>query len=34
MGEEKQLTEIESLRIISEMILKAKNEFYETGVSA
>ncbi len=34
MAEEKKFTEIESLHIISEMIQKAKNEFYETGISA
>jgi uncharacterized membrane protein (GlpM family) len=34
MAEDKQLTELESLRIIAEMIQKTKNEFYETGISA
>ena len=34
MTEEKQLTEQESLRLIAEMIQKAKNEFYATGVGA
>jgi uncharacterized membrane protein (GlpM family) len=34
MNEEKELTEQESLRIISEMILKTKKEFYDTGIGA
>ncbi len=34
MPQKQELSEQESLRIISEMILKARNEFYETGVSA
>ncbi len=34
MEEEKQLTEVESLRIITEMIQKTKKEFYESGIAA
>jgi hypothetical protein len=34
MEEEKKLTEQESLRIITEMIQKAKSDYHETGISA
>jgi hypothetical protein len=34
MSEEKNLTELESLRIITEMMQKVKKDFYDTGISA
>lgn len=34
MSQEKNLTELESLRIITEMMQKVKKDFYDTGVSA
>ncbi len=34
MNDEKKMTEQESLRIISEMMIKVRKDFYDTGVSA